>query len=62
MSIIEKLRKQVAENNVQALEEVSQPMLNRIAERVSGGAGGVWCKASWGSGCDKVNVNVASTL
>lgn len=56
MSIIETLKNKVANSAEANLEEVSQPILDRISDRVSGGAAAVWCRASWGSGCGAVNV------
>ncbi|HEV2679406.1 MAG TPA: hypothetical protein VGV14_02805 [Rhodanobacter sp.] len=55
MSIIEKLKAKIQNSVNQPLEAIAQPMLDRISERVTGGLAPVWCKASWGSGCDAVN-------
>lgn len=57
MSIIEKLKAKVQNSANQPLEAIAQPMLDRISERVTGGLQAVWCKASWGSGCDSVNIS-----
>lgn len=73
MDILESLRSKVAaarQKGADLPQEVSGPMLDRISQRVAGGAGAakvdaslepdsqivVWCRASWGSGCDHVNV------
>lgn len=56
MSIIEKLKAKIAETGHSQLEEIGQPMLDRVADRIAGGLAPVWCRASWGSGCDSVNV------
>jgi hypothetical protein len=59
MSFLSQIKQKIAEFQGQEspLEEISQPMLERIGEKVSGGAGSVWCRAAWGSGCTHVNVN-----
>lgn len=71
MDILQSLRNKVAEARQKEADlplEVSAPMLDRISRKVAGGAGDtqqaadavgdwvVWCRASWGSGCDHVNV------
>lgn len=56
MSIIESLKSKILNSADANLEEVSQPILDRISDRVSGGTAAVWCRASWGSGCGQVNV------
>ena len=59
MSIIERLKGKITEQQGQQLEEIAQPMLDRISDRIAGGAGAVWCRASWGSGCDHVNIKMS---
>lgn len=61
MDVLRSLKNKVASAREDAdqPQEVSQPVLDRIRERVSGGTFHdvhVWCRASWGSGCDDVNV------
>lgn len=52
-SIIEKLKSKVAQQQEQGkpLDEVAQPMFQRIQDRVAGGAAAIWCRADWASGC-----------
>lgn len=56
MSMIQKLKAKLASIEVEQLPEVGQPMLDRIENAVAGGMAAVWCQASWGEGCDAVNV------
>lgn len=61
MDVLQKLRNKVAARDGNSLpQEISKPMLDRIGGEVAGGVLDrdvvVWCKAMWGSGCDKVNV------
>lgn len=59
MSIVEKLKARLKDSTGAPLEAISQPMLDRISERVAGGQVPVWCKASWGSGCDTIQQSVS---
>lgn len=64
MDVLKKLKNKVANarQGSNLPQEISQPMLDRIGGNVAGGIERpdqvwvVWCKASWASGCDKVNV------
>lgn len=70
MDILQSLRNKVAEARQKEADlprEVSAPMLDRIGNKVAGGAAAqtarevdgewvIWCRATWGSGCDEVNV------
>lgn len=56
MSIIESLKSKIDATNDAPLADIGQPMLDRISDRVSGGASAVWCRATWGSSCDLVNI------
>ncbi|WP_332854264.1 hypothetical protein [Duganella sp. S19_KUP01_CR8] len=57
MSVIEKLKAKLAAANAEKLPSVGQPMLDRIENSVVGGVSDVWCEASWGQGCDRVNAS-----
>jgi hypothetical protein len=60
MSIVAKLKAKLAmdQAKIEGLPEVGQPMLERIENSLAGGKPVVvWCQASWGQGCDKVNVD-----